>query len=213
MPKRKIDYSKCIIYKIVCNDLNIPECYVGHTTNLPKRIYHHKMSLTILNKQSKVYKKIRENGGWDNWSVVIIEEYPCSDFYQATSRERYWFEQLGTLNTNYPSRTPEEYREDNKQKLMDIRKKWRKDNKEKISEYNQLNREKNKEYMKEYRKEYIDKNRETILQKQKTEMKTCECGRTVRNADIRRHERSEIHLELKIQKVLQEYLQRFKIEI
>ena len=31
MPKKIIDYSKTIIYKIVCNDLTITEVYVGHT--------------------------------------------------------------------------------------------------------------------------------------------------------------------------------------
>jgi len=33
MPKTEIDYSSTIIYKLVCNDLNITDNYVGHTTN------------------------------------------------------------------------------------------------------------------------------------------------------------------------------------
>jgi hypothetical protein len=33
MPKTNIDYSNSIVYKIVCNDLNILFCYVGSTTN------------------------------------------------------------------------------------------------------------------------------------------------------------------------------------
>jgi len=37
MPKKEIDYSNTIIYKIVCRDLNIKECYVGHTTNFTKQ--------------------------------------------------------------------------------------------------------------------------------------------------------------------------------
>ena len=32
MPKKEIDYSNTIIYRIVCKDTNITECYVGHTT-------------------------------------------------------------------------------------------------------------------------------------------------------------------------------------
>jgi hypothetical protein len=42
MPKKLIDYSKTIIYKIVCNDLNIKDVYVGHTTNFIKSKALHK---------------------------------------------------------------------------------------------------------------------------------------------------------------------------
>ena len=37
MPRKAIDYSRTIIYKIVCNDLNVEECYVGSTTDFSKR--------------------------------------------------------------------------------------------------------------------------------------------------------------------------------
>ena len=37
MPKLPIDYSKTIIYKIICCDLNIKDCYVGHTTDFTRR--------------------------------------------------------------------------------------------------------------------------------------------------------------------------------
>ena len=31
-----------VMYKIVCNDLNINDCYVGHTTNFNNRKSDHK---------------------------------------------------------------------------------------------------------------------------------------------------------------------------
>ena len=37
MPKSNCNYSKTSIYKIVCNDLNITDCYVGNTTEFTKR--------------------------------------------------------------------------------------------------------------------------------------------------------------------------------
>jgi hypothetical protein len=37
MPRLPIDYSKTIIYKIVCNDLSITGCYVGHSTDFTRR--------------------------------------------------------------------------------------------------------------------------------------------------------------------------------
>jgi hypothetical protein len=33
MPKVDMDYLKTTIYKIVCNDVNVKELYVGSTTN------------------------------------------------------------------------------------------------------------------------------------------------------------------------------------
>jgi predicted GIY-YIG superfamily endonuclease len=42
MPKRIIDYSKTIIYKIVCKDTEIKDVYVGSTTQFTKRKASHK---------------------------------------------------------------------------------------------------------------------------------------------------------------------------
>ena len=42
MPRKEINYSKTIFYRLVCNDVNISECYVGHTTNFIKRKQLHK---------------------------------------------------------------------------------------------------------------------------------------------------------------------------
>ena len=42
MPRKEIDYSKTVIYKIVCNDLNVKDVYVGHTTDFTKRKATHK---------------------------------------------------------------------------------------------------------------------------------------------------------------------------
>ena len=37
MPRKETDYSKTVIYKIVCNDLTITDIYVGHTTDFVVR--------------------------------------------------------------------------------------------------------------------------------------------------------------------------------
>ena len=47
MPRKPIDYSKTISYKIVCNDLSITDCYVGHTTDFTKRKSHHKSDCKV----------------------------------------------------------------------------------------------------------------------------------------------------------------------
>jgi hypothetical protein len=93
-----VDYSKVIIYKIVCKDLNVTECYVGHTTNFRVRKTLHKYNCNNSTKTShfKVYEMIRANCGWNNWEMIEIEKYPCNDFNEARARERYWYEILNS---------------------------------------------------------------------------------------------------------------------
>ena len=121
MPKKNIDYSKIIIYKIVCNDLNITDVYVGHTTNFIKRKAKHKANCNNINGKAynfKIYNTIRNNMGWLNWSMIEIEKYPCNDINEASARERYWYELLNAkLNKNCPGRNNKEYYQDNKDKI------------------------------------------------------------------------------------------------
>lgn len=106
MPRKNIDYSKCVMYKIVCNDFNIKELYVGSTTEFTKRKYKHKHNCSNSKQKEynfKVYEFIRNNGDWNNWSMIEIEKYSCSDGNEARARERYWIETLeATLNDRNP---------------------------------------------------------------------------------------------------------------
>ncbi len=105
MLKTSIDFSKTKIYKIVCKDVSIPDLYVGHTTNIVKRRSNHKDACCKEhNKEYNHYKYIfiRENGGWDNFEIVLMEDYPCNNVEEATRRERYWIENLNaSLNKQY----------------------------------------------------------------------------------------------------------------
>ena len=55
MPKKNIDYSKTIIYKIVCKDINIKDCYVGSTTDFIRRKNRHKLNSKRNNSESELY--------------------------------------------------------------------------------------------------------------------------------------------------------------
>jgi hypothetical protein len=116
MPRKIIDYSKTMMYKIVSNDLNILDCYVGSTTDFTKRKCAHKTDCTNINSKKynyKVYKFIRDNGDWHNWSMILIEMYSCTNHLESSQRERYWCEHLNaTLNSVIPSRTKQEYNKD-----------------------------------------------------------------------------------------------------
>ena len=106
MPRKAIDYQKVIIYKLVCNDLSVKDLYVGHTTDFTNRKKLHKqccLNPTNLKHNLKVYKMIRENGSWDNWSMIEIEKFACKDENEARARERHWYEELqATMNSLCP---------------------------------------------------------------------------------------------------------------
>jgi hypothetical protein len=125
MPKTQVDYLKTVMYKIICNNLEIKKCYVGHTTDFRRRKNQHKSVCNSLDSKLFIYSFIRENGGWENWSMIEIEKYPCSDGNEARARERYWFEQLNAeLNSLVPNRSSKEsqkeYRIVNKEKLKEL---------------------------------------------------------------------------------------------
>ena len=138
MPKLPMDYSKSIIYKIVCKNPEIKDCYVGSTTNYDKRKWNHKYDCN--NEKSKnynynIYKFIRDNGNWENFDMIIIEKFKCNDKLELHQRERYWLENLkASLNSKIPTRTDKEYREDNKDKINEYNKEYRDNNKQKIAE-------------------------------------------------------------------------------
>jgi hypothetical protein len=138
MPKNAMDYSKCVIYKIVCNDLSVTDCYVGHTTNFIQRKKDHKKSCNkniYKSHNLKVYKTIRGNGGWENWSMFEIEKYPCKDNNEACARERLWYETLkSNLNLQVPNRSIKEWNEDNKEYVLKKQKIYNIEKKVKIAE-------------------------------------------------------------------------------
>jgi len=180
------DYSKTLIYKITCNDDTVTDIYVGHTVDFNKRRNNHKSKCS--NENSKgynllIYQTIRANGGWNNWSMSEVEQFPCENKTEAIAREGYWYKELnGTMNICVPSRTKKEYNQE-----------WYQDNKEKKSEISKDYYQANNEQLKEKAKDYYQNNKEQILKKEKQQM-SCECGSCFRISDKARHQKSKKHL-------------------
>jgi len=112
--RKQPDYSKVIIYKIVCNDLSINQIYVGSTIDFNARKYRHKHRCKKADNNAfnyKLYKFINEHGGWQNFTMVEIEKFRCNDRREAFARERYWFEKLNIekLNVLKPLHNNNEY--------------------------------------------------------------------------------------------------------
>ena len=109
-----VNYTEACVYKIHCLDPDIKDVYVGSTTNFIRRKNEHKSRCNNPkgNKSFniKVYKFIRENGGWENWIIEVLDNVDCEDKKELHKYEREWFEKLkATLNKRNPSRTKEEY--------------------------------------------------------------------------------------------------------
>jgi hypothetical protein len=145
-----VNYNKSIIYRLVCKDPSITDEYIGSTTNKNRRKQEHKYNCN--NENSKkydipVYQFIRENGGIDNWDMIVLEEYSCENKLQLEMRERHWFEERkSTLNIHNPRRTEKEKK--------DFRKEYEKT--EKRIEYNKRyeDERKNEEDRIQYKKQY-----------------------------------------------------------
>lgn len=106
MSKANTDYSNTIFYKIYCKDPSITDLYIGHTTNFVQRKHSHKQSCinpNSVNYNYKLYQCIRDNLGWDNWTMEIIGFHNCEDLQSAKVQEQHYFEEYkATLNSVEP---------------------------------------------------------------------------------------------------------------
>jgi len=211
MPRKPIEWSKCIIYKI-WNDVDF---YVGSTTDFTNRKRNHKQCCNCVTDKKynlKLYQTIREKGGWNAWQMIPLEEYKeCQTQIEARIREEKWRVELNAqlnMRRAFSAETPQEHYEANKEQIAKKKKEYRDEHKEQISEKAKIHYEANKEQIakknKEYRdehkeqineknKEYRDEHKEQILEKAK-EPYECPCGSTIRKSNKAKHERSLKHI-------------------
>tara|TARA_R110000851_G_scaffold291779_1_gene446184 strand:- start:15 stop:674 length:660 start_codon:yes stop_codon:yes gene_type:complete len=206
-----------IFYKITNEDF--PDyVYIGSTSNFIQRKYSHKGSCNNPNSKKhhfKLYKTIRENGGWDRWEMLVVDKLEQSTLTEARIKE----EELrlkynGTMNSQKAhtilkkNEYAKEYHEKNKDEILDRHKKYRENNKDEISEKNKEYRENNKDELKEkakeynenhknetkeYNKEYRKANKDVLNEKKKEKI-TCECGSIFSKGSLSRHIKTNKHL-------------------
>jgi uncharacterized protein YfcZ (UPF0381/DUF406 family) len=183
MPKAVSDYTKNVIYKIQHND-NDTLLYVGHTTNFTKRKQLHKSECKL--SQKFIYKMIRENGGWECFTMIVIKIFPCETKMEACIEEdRIMREMKTSMNTKRAYTTPEEKREYHKD--------YYQSNRELISEKEKIKYQANKEQFREKTKVYRLANRDTINEKQREKVE-CDCGCTTSKINLVRHKKTKKHL-------------------
>lgn len=93
-------YSIGTIYELVCNDKIITDKYIGSTKIYNQCKWKHKNNYNNSKKYNlKLYKFIRNHGGWDNWEMNIINIYYNIYKEDLYERKRYYITKLnGTLN-------------------------------------------------------------------------------------------------------------------
>ncbi len=197
MPRRAVDYSKTVIYKIQHNE-DDSLLYVGSTTHFTNRKSHHKGACTNENDKAynrKVYGMIREHGGWDNFSMVTIEDFPGKGGRDAEAREdelmrelsanmnmhRAFVENPATERLIYDRR----YRETHQEQIQ----RYRETHREEQRQYRQAHREAHREYNRQYRAAHRD--RLHALEAHEVECEACSCHVLRRN--LNRHRLSDKH--------------------
>lgn len=209
------DYSQAKIYKIFCVD---NECfYIGSTTNkslAKRRQYHIDCANAYPNR--KVYKHIRENGGWDLWNIVMIKKVEGitndEELRMAEEEERVKHHgQLYLLNSQRAYCSPEvavernrenkkQYHKANKERLAEKGKQYRQEHEEECNERSRQYNEKNRDWINERQKNYYQNNKEFINTQAKQKLLCSICNCWVRKSDFARHERSQKH-QLNLQEV------------
>jgi len=162
-------------YKLVCNDVKVTQIYVGSTKDLNDRIIKHKYCCNNPNSEGynfKVYKFIRDNGGWFNWKFKIIDSRECIDEYESYVIEQSYINSLKSeLNTKspYTGLTKNEYeikyKQDHKEKNKEYKKQYHKKNKIKIAEISKQYYQNNTENIKEKTKQWYYSNKEKLTEK------------------------------------------------
>jgi hypothetical protein len=168
MPKKDIDYSKSVIYKIQ-HLINQELLYVGSTTNFTKRKASHKERCNNEKEWNKkynlkIYKMIRDNGGWNNFNCIVIKDFPCLNKNELLFEEDKVMRELNSnMNTLSSILTEEQKKEYTRNKMKEYRN----------TNFNNCN-EKNKVY--------------------KSIPNKCECGGSFLNNHKARHFKTKKHL-------------------
>ena len=166
-----IKYENGVIYMIHHKTDDTKEFYIGSSFEFKARCRAHKSDCNNQNNKNynyKVYKYIRENGGFNEWRIVKLYDYPCKNKYQLELEEQRMVKKYkSTLNTQIPRRTKKEYRKDNKKKILQKETERYQNNKEKILQREKEYRQNNKEEIAEKDKKRYQKNKEKILQQKK----------------------------------------------
>jgi len=169
------------IYKLYTPDSDTcDKFYIGSTKNVNARKAAHKSVCYNPNSpcyNTKKYITIRENGGFDEWRMIVIKDLGiCTKQHAFMEEDKIRSSLKANLNTICAFVPAEErrdksiaqtkqWRENNPERSKELIKSWRENNPERYKEIVKVWQENNPQRKKEYNKTYYEKNKETILKK------------------------------------------------
>ena len=171
------------VYKISCVDENIKEFYIGSTEDLQQRIKLHTSTYNTQNKNYKLYKFIRENGGLSNWEINPIEIFTFLTEEELRKHEQFYMDEYKPqLNCKRAiGITQSEYYKENKETILVNVKNYRQQNKEKIMEYKKTTKFKQSKAVSD--KKYREKNKEKLKEK----INCPHCNKLISRGGISKH--------------------------
>lgn len=203
------------IYKITIHNM----IYIGSTFDINRRIYEHTYYTNNIRKTNNLmlYKYIRDNGGWDMVKVKVRKTIDVNDKKELKEYEQHYIRKYDScnpdigLNIYMPTRTKQELKVDNPEKIKEQKRnhyhKYKQQILEKQKAHNQL--PENKERVLQRHRDYYQKNKERLLLKEKERREqnkdiikaknavkhNCDCGGQYTGGHRRRHEQTTKHIE------------------
>lgn len=188
------------IYKIINNTTS--QFYIGSTTKKIEHRFQEHISCSKNEEKysAKIYKHMRETD-IDDWSVSLIQIFPCETKDELREREQYYIALLKPELNEFKAYCPEEtqseynavYRKDNRAKIAETNKNYRDKNKERLAKYCAIYNEKNKARIAETKRIYYVKNKERIAAKQAEKIECEICGFSLLKRHFKKHCETKRH--------------------
>jgi hypothetical protein len=127
-----MNYQNKKIYKITSFQTN--KIYIGSTAQpkLCSRMSQHKNKYNNYLNGIYAYMTSFELLKYTDAKIELIELYPYNSKNELIAREAYWMRQLDCVNKVISGRTNEQYREENKEKILKKKKQYYLNNKNNI---------------------------------------------------------------------------------
>ena len=178
-----VNYNNGKIYKIVADNGEEGDVYIGSTTKiyLSDRMVHHRSGYKQwqegkLNAHIRSYD-IFDKYGIENCNIILLELISCNSRDELHARERYYIDSMKCINKMIPLRTSQEWRDENKQNKKEYDKEYREIIINKI---------------KKNRIEYMKLNKEDLYERRANPYE-CDCGSVCRVNDKARHSNTQKH--------------------
>ena len=99
MPRQPINYKKAVIYHIVSKNPDLNDWkHIDFTTDFCKR-KHYIKTCCYKGKDEPLFNFINANGGWDNFKMLAVKEFPSSSA-ELVKTEMF---HMGQADLNAPS--------------------------------------------------------------------------------------------------------------